>query len=166
VTLVLEFVGVVSAAALVRALASRSASLLGTAACVAVALSAFLFWHGVWPQAARLVDLHNRDGRLSREQALAAPGYAYGVNAGFLAWADGRLPRRARVFLDCPEPVSCPHGVANFITYRLQPRVFTDFARQANWVLFYSQPGTALGSARVTALATYRAGFAIGRLER
>ena len=78
----------------------------------------------------------------------------------------GQRPSSATstAFLECPQPTSCQNALANWITYRLQPRVFTDFPGQPQWVLFYNTATHALSGARFTALTEYASGFAVGRL--
>lgn len=162
-TLLFDLLGLICGAALIRALASRSAlsSLRGGLSCVAVVLGVVAFWANVWPQARALVRLHDRDQRLTFAQARAAPGVRYGADEPFLEWAGRRLPRDARVFLNCPQPRSCPNALANWITYRLTPRVFTDYASQAQWVLFYGTPPPPSA-----AVARFAPGFALERLPR
>jgi hypothetical protein len=139
VTLVFEVLGVICTAALIRAVTARpgTGSLRVWLACVAVGFGALAFWAKVFPETRTLVRLHTHDGRLTSAEARALPGERFGADEQFLAWADGRLPRFARVFLDCPQPQPCTNVLANWITYRLTPRVFTDFRSQAQWVLFY-----------------------------
>jgi hypothetical protein len=129
-----------------------------------VVLAAIAFWGNVFPRAGSLIDDHNRDARLSREQALALPGRRWGAREDALAWADSVLPLNARVFLECPQPSPCTNALANWITYRLQPRVFTDYPNQAQWVLFYGTPTGALSSPRLTGVIEYAPGFAIARV--
>jgi hypothetical protein len=166
VTLALELLGALSTAALIRAMGARSRSLLPALTCVAIVVGAISFWRGVWPEVRALVSLHTYDERLTPAQAFASPGSEYGAREGFLAWAADRLPPRARVFLACAQPTPCSNALANWITYRLGPRVFTDFAVQAQWVLFYGTPTSALVLRRPTRVLTYAPGFAIGRLAR
>jgi hypothetical protein len=167
VTLFAEAVGVLFVAAMARAVLARSVSLGGAVTAVAVVLGGLAFWAGVWPQARELVSDHAHNARLSREQALALPGTALPATAAparedVLAWADSVLPRRARVFLDCPQPAPCTNPLANWITYRLEPRVFTDSASQAQWVLFYGTPARWLAT---TSVMEFAPGYAIGRLR-
>jgi hypothetical protein len=165
VTLLLEVIGALAVAALVRGLLPGSAALLPALAVVAVVAGGFAFWSNVWPDAETFVDFHARDARLSAEQALAVPGGGFGAREDVLAWADALLPRGARVFLECPEPTNCSNGLANWIAYRLQPRVFADFPAQAQWILFYRTPRSALGtSVPLTGVVQYAPGFAIGRV--
>jgi hypothetical protein len=161
VTLVFDLFGVICGAALIRALAARNAvsSLRGGLTCVAVVLGVVAFWAGVWPQARTLVRLHEHDQHLTSAQARALPGTRYGADEAFLAWASHRLPPGAQVFLDCAQPHPCSNALANWITYRLTPRVFTDYSTQAQWVLFY---GTA--APRAAAVVRFAPGFALERL--
>jgi hypothetical protein len=161
VTLLFEVFGLICGAALIRAVAARSAvsSLRGGLTCVAVVLGAVAFWAGAWPEARALVRLHERDQRLTSAQARVVAGDTYGANEPFLAWADRLLARNARVFLDCPQPSPCSSFLANWITYRLTPRVFTDYETQAQWVLFYDT-----APLRSAAVARFSARFALERL--
>lgn len=157
-----DLVGLICVAALLWALGSRAGgrSLMGAVTCVAVVFGAGTFWTHVWPQARSMVLLHESDSRLTPAQAFANPGVRLHANEGFLAWADQRLPPTARVFLDCPEPRPCPNELSNWITYRLTPRVFTDYRGEAQWVLFYGTAGPA-----APGIVGYSPGFAIERLS-
>ncbi len=163
-SVLVELGGVLCVAATVRYVHPGARSLLPALAIVALVLGGFAFWRSAWTEGRGLIDQHSRDARLTREQALALPGTAYGAREDVLAWADVHLPRRARVFLECPQPTPCPNALANWITYRLQPRVFTDRPGQARWVLFYGTSTSALSGTRVMGLIEYASGFAIGRL--
>jgi hypothetical protein len=164
VTLLFETFGAISAALLVRVALTRSSSLLPALACIAIVIGAVTFWSDVWPEARSLVRLHRADGHLTRAQAFAEPGQAFGADEPFLAWAARELPPRARVFLECPQPKPCSYGLPNWITYRLAPRVFTDYPTEAQWVLFYGTPTRALSSATFTVVARYAPGYVVGRL--
>jgi hypothetical protein len=166
VTPLFDLIGVICAAVLVRALGRAANSPRGALACVLVALSAFAFWHGAWTQARSLVDQHRGDDRLTAVQALASPGAQYGADEPFLAWAQARLPRAARVFLDCPQPQTCSNALANWITYRLQPRLFTIYPTQAQWVLFYATGAGSLSGTQLAGVQRFRPGFAVARIVR
>lgn len=163
-TLLLEVVGVLAVAALVRGALPGPASLLPALAVVAVVVAGFAFWSNAWPEVHDLVSEHSADARLTPEQALSLPGSLWGARADVLDWANGVLPQRARVFLECPQESNCSNGLANWITYRLQPRLFTSFASQAQWILFYNTPRSALPTVHVTDVVQYAPGFLIGRL--
>ncbi|HWF74462.1 MAG TPA: hypothetical protein VG186_14025 [Solirubrobacteraceae bacterium] len=163
-TVLLEVVGALAVAALVRGLLPGPAPLTAAVSVVAVVVAGFAFWSNAWPDARTLVDEHSRDARLSTEQALAVPGARWGARDDVLAWADAVLPRDANVFLECPQPSNCSNGLANWIAYRLEPRVFTDFPAQAQWILFYATPRSALPSVRLTRVIGYGPGFLIGRV--
>jgi hypothetical protein len=165
VTLLLEVLGVLAVAALVRGLLPGPGSLLPGVSVVAVVVAGFAFWSNLWPDVHDLVSEHSADARLSSEQALALPGTHFGAREDVLAWADALLPLHARVFLECPQPGNCSNGLANWITYRLQPRVFTSYPSQARWVLVYNTPRTALPTFHITHPVTYAPGFLIGRLS-
>ncbi len=165
-TLLLELVGALVLAAMIRGLLPGRVSLLSGLTVVAVALAGFAFWSNVWSVGRGFISQHAVDARLTAEQALAVPGGEYGAREDVLAWADGVLPRQARVFLDCQQPNPCQNALANWITYRLLPRVFTDFPWQAQWVLFYDTPPGALESVKVSDEVVYKPGFAIARLTR
>ncbi len=131
-----------------------------------MSLSGVVFWTGVWATARGLVKQHEHDAGLSRAQALALPGTSMQAREDFLAWAARIVPKRATVYLDCPQPTRCLNGLANWISYRLTPRVFTDLPSQAQYVLFYNAPPSEAGAPRVSALRFYGADFALGRVVR
>jgi hypothetical protein len=164
VTLLLEVVGVLAAASVIRATLPSATSLRDGLTIVAVVLAGFALWSTIWPQARDLIDQHSADARLTRAQALALPGTVWGAHEDVLAWAATRLPRRATVYLECPQPEHCSNGLANWIAYRLAPRVFTDLPVQAQWILFYATPPSELASPRVNGLQQYAPGYAIARV--
>lgn len=165
-TLLVEVVGLLSVATIVYSLRTRLVSLGGGVTVMAVALSGVVFWTGIWSTARGLMADHQHDSHLTRAQARALPGTAVGAREDVLAWADQLLPKHARVYLDCPQPTRCLNGLANWITYRLTPRVFTDLPSQADWILFYNTPQGLAGAPPVTGLRSYGPEFAIGRVAR
>lgn len=163
--LLFVLVGLLCVVAIAPAVVRQRGPSLSTWLVVAsVAIGALAFWSNLFPQTRALIDEHGRDSRLTAEQALALPGTAYRAREDFLAWADARLPRRAAVFLYCPQPAPCSNALANWITYRLQPRVFTDLPTQAQWVLFYATSPSTLRGAPLTWLVPYAPGFALARV--
>ena len=165
-TLLLEVIGVLAVAALVRGALNGPASLIPVLSVVAVVVGGFAFWSNVWPEGHALVSEHTADARYTPEEALAGPGLPFGADEQALSWADSVLPLRARVFLECPQPAPCSNSLANWITYRLQPRVFTSYPSQARWIFFYDTPPTALPAVRFTGAVQFVPGMVIGRLVR
>jgi hypothetical protein len=159
--LLLEVLGVLAVAAVVRAVTGGKSLRPGLTVVVLVA-GAIVFWTSIWPDARDLVRGHSHDARLTPAQRLAVPGAQYGAQERVLAWADASLPPRARVFLECPQATNCSNGLANWIAYRLEPRVFTDYPQQAQWILFYNTPRSALASLPLTAVKQYAPGYVIG----
>jgi hypothetical protein len=159
--LLLEVLGVLAVAAVIRAVTGFQSLRPGITVVVLVA-GATVFWTSIWPDAQDLVRNHSHDARLTPAQRLAVPGAQYGAQERVLAWADATLPRGARVFLECPAPTNCSGGLDNWIAYRLEPRVFTDYPQQAQWILFYNTPRSALPSLALTAVKRYAPGYEIG----
>jgi hypothetical protein len=162
VTLLAEVLGVLAIAAIVRVAWPGTSSLKPAITVVIVVLAGFGFWAKIWPRVSGLVREHSQDSQLTAEQALSIPGVTFGANASVLAWADGALPREASVFLDC----TCANGLANWITYRLQPRFFTELPAQAQWILFYNTQPSTLSSPRITDLEVLASGYAIARVRK
>ncbi len=130
---------------------------------LAALAGAAAFWIGVGPGAVGMVREHARDAHLNAAQAFARPGEGFGAREDVLAWADATLPRHGRVYLDCPQPERCSNGLANWIAYRLEPRVFTDTPAQATWVLLYRTASGRSAPPGFVLAATYAPGFAVAR---
>src|SRR5947209_2238190 len=128
---------------------------------LAVACSMVAAWVTLGVRTRQLIAAHGDDARLSRAEALAVPGRAFGAREDVLAWAAALIPTHARVYLQCPQPGSCSNPLANWITYRLSPRVFTDSAADADWVLVYRSGPSGITGAR--AVWRFSPGFAVLR---
>lgn len=132
-TLAFEVIGVIVLAAALRApLPTPAFPLTSAIAAFAVAVGGVSFWLNGYSSARSLLDGHASDLQLTRGQANAAGGGIFPADEGFLAWADARLPRKARVFLECTG--HCP---GEWVTFRLSPRVFVSSPKQAEYALFY-----------------------------
>jgi hypothetical protein len=139
VTLIFEAVGIVVLAAAVRAVLPASRLSLTTAIlALAVAIGGAPFWLEGYAASRRLLDEHSANEALTRGQANAAGGGIFPADEGFLAWVDARLPRNARIYMECTG--HCP---AEWVTFRLSPRVFVNSPREAQYALFYDvSPGS------------------------
>jgi hypothetical protein len=75
------------------------------------------------------------NSRLQRAQLNNAGGAASSAREDFLAWADARIPRSARVRLVCAKTCG---GMEQWVTWRLLPRAFVDRSPDADWILMYN----------------------------
>jgi len=133
VTILLEVIGVIVLAAAARALLpTGSTSLVAAIAAIAVAVGGAAFWLGGYASLRHLLDEHASFEGSTVAQANAAAGGQFPADEGFMAWADAHLPKTARVYLACTG--HCP---AEWVTFRLSPRVFVSSPAQAQYVLFY-----------------------------
>jgi hypothetical protein len=103
----------------------------------AATVGLFLFAGEAWNQSRALLSERSVTRKLPPEAVSGAGGGIFGAREDFLAWVDGRLPRRARVFLACRDP-GCAGALPDWITFRLQPRRFVDRLQQADYVLIYN----------------------------
>jgi hypothetical protein len=168
VTLLLEVVGLMLVAAVLRDLAGgphRAPLFIGLTA-VAVVVAGIAFWGGVWGKAKGLIDAHDRNARFSQAQADAAGGAILEADAHFLNWVAGHVPRRARLYLECGLPSHCPGGQNEWITYRLLPHLFVPSPGAADYVVFYHVDPRRFAYARGWKILQYRSRTAIGARPR
>ncbi len=161
--LLVEVVALIGLALAGHRLLPRRPAAVVVAGWLGALAGAAAFWIGVGPGAVGMVHERAHDAHLTAAQALARPGEGLGARADVLAWADATLPRHGRVYLDCPQPASCSNALANWIAYRLEPRVFTDTPAQATWVLLYRRAPDEPLPAGFALAATYARGFAVAR---
>jgi hypothetical protein len=169
--LVVQITGVLALAAVVGAVtarAGRAGPLLPGVIVVIVAASGFSFWSGVWPQYKGLLDQGTANAARSRADVQGAGGTQFGAREDVLAWADARLPRRARVYLECRGFPNCgAAGFRQWLTFRLAPRRFTEQRALADWVLVYGAEPRFERQARAASAsyARLRRGYGLGRLR-
>jgi hypothetical protein len=145
-TLLLEVVGFVLVAAVVRDLTSGGIRVPLAAGLTAVAavVAAISFWGGVWGSSKGLIDTHDADARFSQSEARNAGGAIARADVGFLAWVAAHVPSGARLYLECGRPTQCLRGRNEWITYQLLPHLFVASPLTANYVVFYYvDPGRA-----------------------
>jgi hypothetical protein len=66
-----------------------------------------------------------------------AGGIAFPAREEILRIVDDKIPKQDTVFLVCKDP-ACAGALNVWITYRLTPRIFTETAKGADWVLLYN----------------------------
>jgi hypothetical protein len=133
-TLLVSVLGVLAAAAVVRG-ARSSVPLAGGVAVVITVLAIVTFANEGPSLARKLNTQYATDKDRPRAQLNNAGGAASNAREDFLAFAEQRIPSRARVWLVC-EP-TCG-GMEQWVTWRLLPRPFVDSAEDADWVLMYN----------------------------
>jgi hypothetical protein len=138
-SLLLEILGLVLVAAVVRSLISGGTSVpLGAAlTAVAAVVGAISFWGGVWRIGRGLIDAHDANARFNQFEARNGGGVIARADLDFLSWAGAHLPKGAGVYLECGLPTQCLRGRNEWITYQLLPHLFVASPRQADYVLFY-----------------------------
>jgi hypothetical protein len=131
--LVVEVIGVLAAAATVRAVAAMSwaAAITAVAAVVGVAV----LWTVGWPAVGELREQEKANAALSRAALNNAGGARMGAREDFLAWADQRMPRRDRVLLVCTPECG---GMEQWVAWRLLPRPLVNRRQDADWILMYN----------------------------
>lgn len=95
----------------------------------------------LWPTLKQLVSDARMDGRLSAGYAAIAGSTTTGARADFLAWAASEIPPDATYYL-----VASPL-VGLWATYQLMPRRAVAAPAQAQWIVLYGTPLSALGAA-------------------
>jgi hypothetical protein len=164
VTLLLEVVGLVLVAALLRELTGGNPRppLFAGLTAVAVVVAGIAFWGGAWGTAKRLIDTHDANAHLSQYEADVAGGEAVHADRDFLNWAAGRIPDGARLYLECGLPSRCLNGQNEWITYQLQPHVFVPSPRAADYVVFYAVDPRRFAYARGWRIRRYGSRGAVG----
>lgn len=160
--LLVEIVGVIVLAAGINSLAGRAFSPVSAAAAVAVVTLGVAFWGSVWSEAKSLLDTHNADAKLTREEANTAGGAVFGINEGFMAFADKLIPPNARVFIECaPHQAKCVGQ--DWLAFRLTPRVFVEHPGQARWAIFYGVDPSVEPFAKGWLVLRFAPGFAVAQ---
>jgi hypothetical protein len=122
--LALQLLAVLAIAALLRRAVITWQWHTSVAIIVAV-VGLFLLAGEAWNQSRGLLTERSANVKLPAQAVNGAGGAIFGSREDFLAWVDGRLPRRARVFLACRDN-ACLGALPDWITFRMQPRRFVD----------------------------------------
>ena len=133
-TLLVSVLGVLAAAAVARG-ARPSSSWASGIAVVVTALGVIAIANAGLSTAKNFRIQHHANAAIPRTQLNDAGGAASAAREDFLAWADSRIPRGARVFLKCTPTCG---GMEQWVTWRLLPRAFVDRAQDAQWILMYN----------------------------
>jgi len=107
----------------------------GAIAAVAAVIGMIALWNTGLTTAKTFRDQQKVNRALPRTTLNNAGGAPMAANEPFLAWADARIPRRAKVFLKCTPECG---GMEQWVTWRLLPRPFVDRAADADFILMYN----------------------------
>jgi hypothetical protein len=110
------------------------------AATVPSLLAAVLAAAAFWPAVSKLFNDAQRNSHITRLHGAIAGGIAAHARTDFLLWAQSQIPGRASFYFLGP-----PHW-ALWVTYQLTPRLAVSSPGQAQWVVLYDEPLSALGS--------------------
>jgi hypothetical protein len=147
VTLLVQTLGVLALAgglmAVLRPARAPRPTWLAVAA-VATVVGGYVFFTQVYRAGSLTVSIasHFRDIEPVDRRAIGGTGFP-NSNEPFMRWVEVRVHPRDRVYLECGRR-ACSGSLAEWLTFRLTPRRFTDRPEQADWILFYgSDPGRA-----------------------
>jgi hypothetical protein len=134
VTLLLSVLGVFAAAAAVRSARPATTWAAGIAAAVTV-LGVIAVANQTVTAAKTYNAQYQANRALPRSTLDNAGGAPSAAREDFLAFADGRIPRTATVYLQCTPTCG---GMDQWVTWRLLPRAFVDRPQDAQWLLLYN----------------------------
>ena len=101
---------------------------------IALVLTGVAFWNGLWSMGHTFI-VQAGTWPSSLHVANAEPGSLYPADEGLLDEVDRALPRNASVYLFCAKnSVGCS---AEWISYRLSPRLFVTSPARAQYVVVY-----------------------------
>jgi len=133
-TLLLSVLGVLAASAAVRSARPATSWAAGVALAVTV-LGVIAMSNQTVSTAKKLDRQYHANRALPRTVLNNAGGAPSAAREDFMAFADQRIPRTAKVFLQCTPTCG---GMEQWVTWRLLPRVFVDRPQDAQWILMYN----------------------------
>jgi len=157
-----EILGVVVLAIVIhRSVGTAGLPIVASGAVLIAAVSGLSFWSGLWPEIRGLVQSHDADAKLTLEQSNTEGGALFGVNEGFMAFADHTIPRQARVFIECGQHEATCGSEQDWFGFRMTPRVLVTTPSKAQWAIFYNADAAREPFARGWRILPFASGFAL-----